>query len=370
MKIFLPARAVSATSRADTPPADPAVSIRRATDSPGAKQVPDAHEQVSLRYPRPRKKPGIKPEDPMAEAGRKTLLFHFALMLKHEEGTRLGADIEELHDMRVATRRMRAALDVFGPFYKNKVVKFHLKGLRATGRALGRVRDLDVFMEKAQRYLASIPESNRPGLDPLMQAWQAELALARKKMVVYLDSNRYQQFKQDFNAFVSTPGQGVQPKKAAHPTPNLVRHVAPVLIHSRLASVRTFETVIANATTVQLHALRIEFKKLRYTLEFFREVLGVGAEAVINEIKKVQDHLGDLNDADVACRLLRDFIESWQSRQADLPLQARQNPEPVVAYLGNKHAELHTLMVTFPQAWAQFNRPELLRELALAISVL
>ena len=49
----------------------------------------------------------------MDEAARKTLLFHFERMLKHEPGTREGEDAEELHDMRVATRRMRAALRVF-----------------------------------------------------------------------------------------------------------------------------------------------------------------------------------------------------------------------------------------------------------------
>jgi len=48
----------------------------------------------------------------MSEAGRKVLRTHFARMLANEAGTRLGEDIEELHDMRVATRRLRAVLFV------------------------------------------------------------------------------------------------------------------------------------------------------------------------------------------------------------------------------------------------------------------
>ena len=306
----------------------------------------------------------------MAEAGRKILRFHFAHMLSHEKGTRLGEDIEELHDMRVATRRMRAAFDVFKPFFKPKAIKNHLKGLRATGRALGRVRDLDVFMAKAEHYLETLPEDERLGLEPLLDAWQQEQALGRDQMLAHLDSESYQQFKQDFNDFVSTPGAGARPVSGNNPEPDRVRHVAPVLIYTHLAAVRSYETIITNATIEQLHALRIEFKKLRYTLEFFREVLGAQAKEVIDDLKTLQDHLGDLNDANVACRILREFIETWEERQMDLPLQERQNPEPVVDYLAAKHAERHNLMVTFPEAWAHFNRPEFLENIALAASVL
>jgi CHAD domain-containing protein len=134
--------------------------------------------------------------------------------------------------------------------------------------------------------------------------------------------------------------------------------------------VRAYDKIIPNAVIEQLHALRIEFKKLRYTLEFFREVLGTQSKEVIDDLKTLQDHLGDLNDANVACQILRKFIESWEERQWALPLQERQNPEPVVDYLAAKHAERYKLMITFPEAWAHFNRPEFLENVALAISVL
>lgn len=325
---------------------------------------------VGIPFPRVRKNPGLKADDPMAEAGRKILRFHFAQMLSHEEGTRLGQDVEELHDMRVATRRMRAAFDVFGPYFKPKMSKYHLKGLRATGRALGRVRDLDVFMEKAGHYLENLPENERSGLEPLLHVWQQERSVEREKMLAYLDSGSYLQFKQDFNEFVSTPGAGARTVSGEDPKPDLVRHVAPILVYTNLAGVRAYEKIISNAMIDQLHALRIEFKKLRYTMEFFREVLGESSKEVINDLKILQDHLGDLNDANVACNILRKFIETWEERQTDLPLQERQNPEPVVAYLAAKHAERHNLTVTFPRTWAHFNRPEFLENVALSVSVL
>ena len=98
----------------------------------------------------PKKRPDIYPSDTMTEAAAKTLRFHLAKMLEHEEGTRLGEDPEELHDMRVSTRRMRMALRVFADYLDPEVLRPVLRGLRRTGRTLGAVRDLDVFDEKTQ----------------------------------------------------------------------------------------------------------------------------------------------------------------------------------------------------------------------------
>jgi len=342
-------------------------------------------QQVSVRVSRPEdqslsdedlnglyafQRPGVEPRDPLAEAGRKVLRYHFAQMLRHEDGTRLGEDIEELHDMRVATRRMRAAFEVFGDAFEPKVIKRHLKGLKAAGRALGRVRDMDVFMEKAQAYLQTLPEDQRPGLDPLLQAWTQEREADRIEMLVHLDSPEYQTFKRRFFEFLNTPGAGARSLPQDSPVPYLVEQVAPGLIYTRLAAVRAYDLVLKTATIEQLHGLRIEFKKLRYTVEFFREVLGEEAKVVIDEIKGLQDHLGDLNDANVACQILRDFLDNWEELQSGLPLSERQNPEPVVAYLAAKHAERYNLMVTFQQAWDHFNRPEFHRNLALSVSVL
>ncbi len=316
------------------------------------------------------KSPGTEPDDPMAEAGRKVLRYHFAQMLLHEEGTRLGEDIEELHDMRVATRRMRAASEVFGDFFDLRQLKIHLKGLRATGRALGRVRDLDVFMEKAQVYLDDQPFEHRQGLEPLLGAWERERELARAEMVAYLDSPKYQTFKAKFYTFLITPGMGAREVSHNPPSPQLVREIAPVLIYTRLAAVRAYDTALDSASIEQLHALRIEFKKLRYTVEFFREVLGDESKASINDIKVMQDHLGDLNDAQVATEILRDFLGQWDLQQAALPVEERTSPEPIMAYLSSRYTERHRLMLSFRDRWAHFSRPDFRQSLAAAVSVL
>ena len=115
-----------------------------------------------------------------------------------------------------------------------------------------------------------------------------------------------------------------------------------------------------------LHALRIECKRLRYTLEFFREVLGSEVEEVITEVVRLQDHLGDLNDADVANAMLSDFLFA---APGTAPAERVIAPG-VVAYLAVKQRELQTLIESFPLTWERFNRPEVRNWLASAVAVL
>jgi CHAD domain-containing protein len=314
--------------------------------------------------------PGVLPEDPLAEAGRKVWRYQYAQMLLHEEGTLLGEDIEELHDMRVATRRMRAAFDVFGGAFEPKTLRRHLKGLRRTGRGLGRVRDLDVFIEKARRYQANLPMEEQSHLEPLIEAWRQEREDARQEMIAYLQSPRYQVFKEKFYEFVTTPGAGALPRSEAMPVPYLVQEAAPVLIYNRQGSVRGFDAILEQASLDQFHALRIEFKKLRYTLEFFREVLGEEAKSIISEIKGLQDHLGDLNDARVAADILRDFLPRWDAIQAALPVAERRGPQPILDYMASRYVERQQLMLSFKDAWRRYNRLQMREKLAMAVGVL
>ena len=319
--------------------------------------------------------PGINSDDSMAAAGKKTLLFHLIKMLNNEKGTIDGKDIEALHDMRVATRRMRAAFDVFQDEFNPKYIKPIVNGLRNTGRSLGKVRDLDVFMEKADRYLNSLPEEKRSGLNPLLDIWHNQRFEKRNSMIAYLESAAYKKFLADFQYFLQIPDAGTRKKSskltsdnASILIPNKVKFSVPLLIYTRLAHVDAYDSQLQNASLSQFHALRIELKRLRYSIEFFSEVLGLEAGSVINLIKLLQDHLGDLNDADVACNLLSKILTNWENLHNETLLIDRPNPEPVIAYLAYRADERHQLLVTFPNVWGKFNNPEVRRKLALAIA--
>jgi CHAD domain-containing protein len=311
---------------------------------------------------------GLQPSDALSEAGRKVMRYHFAAMLSQEEATRLGENIEALHDMRVATRRLRAAFEVFQEAFQAKALKPHLKGLRQTGRTLGAVRDLDVFIDHVQKYAETLPEAERSSLSPLLDHLKVERDQARVRMLAWLDSLGYAFFKYKFSAFLNTPGAGACPVSQEPPLPNLVRELAPVLIYTRLAGVRAFEPFLENAPFERLHALRIEFKKLRYTVEYFREALGKETSIVIEDLKTAQDHLGELNDAHISTQLLSQFLEDMDKQQALLPISQRRNPGAIVSYLASRYADRHNLMLSFKETWKHFNRSDFRKSLSRAIS--
>jgi CHAD domain-containing protein len=324
-------------------------------------------------------KPGIEADDPMSEAGRKTFRFHYRRMLYHEPGTRLGEDIEALHDMRVATRRMRAAFRVFGDYFDPEVTAPYLKGLKRTGRTLGAVRDLDVFHEKVQAYLTSLPPSQWAGLQGLLSVLDSQREAARQRMIAYLDGPKYRRFAARFGEFVETEGMGSLPAAIAggEPRPYRVRHVAPMAIYERLAAVRAYDEWVSmpNPPLARLHALRIACKGLRYTLEFFGEVLGPTTKALVKQVVALQDHLGELHDAVMASGILRDFLVwgTWGHDEAQPRPPVLETPviaPGVAAYLATKQRELQDLWDGFPQVWQQLKGSEFSRMVAEAVAVL
>jgi CHAD domain-containing protein len=339
-----------------------------------------AGQEVSTTLEEPPDEPGLEADDTMAEAARKTFYLHLRRMLYHEPGTRLGEDIEELHDMRVATRRMRAAFRVFGDYLDMEQMAPFLKGLRRTGRALGAVRDLDVFWEKTQRYLDNLPPEQPVDLEPLRAVWGTQRETAREQMLAYLDGDRYAWFKWEFGEFLQQPGAGELTElwRKGEPIPRRLRHVVPVAVYQRLAAVRAYDEWVTgpDVPLERLHQLRISAKRLRYTLEFFREVLGPEAKTLIDEVKALQDHLGDLQDAVVASNLLRDFLTwgTWghgQSEGKKLSWPTAPVVAPgVAAYLTARQTELQHLLETFPQVWERFQRPEFGQLVTLAVASL
>jgi CHAD domain-containing protein len=307
--------------------------------------------------------PGLTIEDTMAEAARKTFAFHFQRMLYHEPGTRKGEDIEELHDMRVATRRMRSAFQVFEDYLNMVRLKPILKGLKRTGSYLGAVRDLDVFWEKTQRYLYRLPPEEQDDLAPLRQAWQSEREQMREKMLAYLDGDLYSEFVKSFAEILQTSEAWGPPPltKKGEAVPHRLRHVVPMAVYERTADVLAYDEWVTrpNVALERMHRLRIAAKRLRYTLEFFEEVLAPQARGLINEMKKLQDHLGDLQDSVVASELLRDFLTWGTWGHVEGRKQAALPSEPIVApgvatYMADKQRELQQLVRTFPEAWRFF----------------
>ena len=232
--------------------------------------------------------------------------FHLARMLEREPGVRDGTDIEDIHKMRVATRRQRAAWRVFGEAFRQGRTKTYRQGLRDVARRLGAVRDLDVQLEGIDTYRADQSVNEQRALEPLISSLgrhrdDARPADPRARLAAYA------RWLDDYVDFVRTEGLAAKPITGVA-SPHRVRETAPTRIWGAYEQVRSYEPILRWADVPTLHELRIAGKWLRYSLEFVQEPLGDGAPPLIAKVTALQDHLGLMNDASVAASMARTFL--------------------------------------------------------------
>ncbi|HWQ12019.1 MAG TPA: CHAD domain-containing protein, partial [Roseiflexaceae bacterium] len=271
--------------------------------------------------------------EPAAEGARRVLRRFFERMLAREDAVRTDEDPEDVHQMRVATRRLRAALQVAEDLFAPQVIRVHRRGLRRVAASLGALRDADVFLAALLAHRDTLPQQECGALEPLAAAVAAEREAARARLRADLQEGRYTRFKRRFAAFLTTPGAGVAtlPETGAPPR---VRDVAPSAIWRRYEQLRAFEVVLPGAPEATLHRARIAGKRLRYTLEFFADALGPRVEELLAPLAALQEALGALQDAAVArayvralglaedagaCDYLATLDETCTRRLADLP---------------------------------------------------
>ena len=205
-------------------------------------------------------------------------------VLAHDPGTRLGTDTEELHQMRVATRRLRAFLragrDLLDPAWADPV-RPELKWL---GGELGAVRDLDVLIERLAEEVESLGPDASEGRK-LLRALVGERRKSRRALLAALDSERYFALLDAVDRPVATI--------AEEPSLEEIRAAE----HRRLR--KAVKALRADSANEELHQARIKVKRARYAAELS------GAEAYVKAAKVLQDVLGEHQDAVVAEERLR-----------------------------------------------------------------
>ena len=139
------------------------------------------------------------------EAARETVAVRAPEMLSYVEGTALGEDIEELHSLRVSCRRLRAALEVYAPCFGGRRHRAVLRLVKDTADAASEARDLDVHIEFLERYMASAPASDHPGVQSLVQRLRDERRAADEHLVPALERLRSEDFVAQVERLIGRP---------------------------------------------------------------------------------------------------------------------------------------------------------------------
>ena len=128
--------------------------------------------------------------DTLAEAAGRVVAVRAREVFDHSEGVLDISDIERVHAMRVATRRLRAALEVFRDAFPASAFKPVLRDVKALADALGERRDPDVQLEHFAKVRNDLPEADRPGIDLLLDRLRADQARGNEHLAAALAEMR------------------------------------------------------------------------------------------------------------------------------------------------------------------------------------
>jgi triphosphatase len=235
----------------------------------------------------------------IVEVAMVNLRRYMAAWLLHEPGARLGDDPEELHDLRVAGRRLDAILWQFQSFLPSEFLRIRAT-LKTVLSALGHVRDLDVALSELQDFSRKLPKADRAGVEPLKKHLMSERGRARAQMLSVLDSIWVQKNLQELILLLGAPVAGSEASAA-----DLALHASPSLIRRRFRKLRKrADLLVVGSSTKEYHEVRGQVKKLRYALESVAALYGKPAADTVRALRRWQENLGVQQDAAVAMRRL------------------------------------------------------------------
>jgi CHAD domain-containing protein len=226
-------------------------------------------------------------------------------LIAHDPGTRLGEDPEELHQARVAARRLRAVLraarDLLDPTWTESL-RVELSWL---GGALGPVRDLDVLLEKLRAELEDLEPAERRAAGRFLPLLEEERGVARAAMLEAMSTARYADLLARLEA------AGVAPRARA----------ADVSLQSIAAREfrklrRAVRALPPDPSDEALHAVRIRGKRARYAGELAEGVVGKRARRFVRNAKRFQDVIGEHQDAVVAEERVRGLLGKVEGARA------------------------------------------------------
>ena len=125
-----------------------------------------------------RQVPGLDGDDSFRVSAAKVVAVRGDELFEHSVNVLDTTDIERVHDMRVATRRLRAVLEIFAPCFERTLHRGVLGDVKSLADALGERRDPDVHIDALQRFEAAVAEADRPGVESLVGRLREEQAAA------------------------------------------------------------------------------------------------------------------------------------------------------------------------------------------------
>jgi CHAD domain-containing protein len=269
------------------------------------------------------------------------------------EGVRRADEVEAVHKMRVASRRLRNALELFFDELPAEERPGWLRRIRRVTRALGAARDLDVQIEFLRSFLAAeTSAAARAGVELLRADFVTRRRKLQKDVLRAMDRLDADDM---LGALSCWARRWSGARLRARWTDANLRAEAGRAGQARLAAVLAYEASVERPECVtELHAMRIAAKHLRYTLEVYEPLFARGLKTHIAWARGLQDALGAVHDCDVWLTELPQLRERQHRRAGPLPAKRRryqQFARGVDALLADRQAHREQLYAHFIAAW-------------------
>jgi CHAD domain-containing protein len=252
----------------------------------------------------------LSPDDEVLAAARAVVRFQLSSLARVEAEARAG-ETEPVHQLRVATRRLRAALRLFRPQLAARFAESTHRELAWLAGLIGAVRDLDVLFEAVRTRAARLDPELRKELGPVGIAIHDERATALAALAAALDSARCRRVVRRLGAFTDSPARRRREDPLGRVAPRLI---APLFRAVRRAGRR----LSPESPPAEFHRLRVRVKRLRYALETLRGLGGKPVRRVLARLEELQDLLGAAQDAVVHVAWLHGYSARPASPAASL----------------------------------------------------
>ena len=221
-------------------------------------------------------------------------------------GVIADTDTEFLHQFRVNVRKLRSLISLLKQALPTSMLDTLKPRLSSIACKTNKLRDLDVFILAQDSYRAMLPANFESGLNELYRLIEKQRKQEKDKVARYLSSTDY---RNDVAICAAELSQSsvFQTPLASKPVLQAVKKLLLKRYHKMLAMSAAINSQSADE---KIHELRIEFKKLRYLIEFFVDLLPKKRTSkIVIEIKKIQTVLGDYNDYCIQIEFLNSYID-------------------------------------------------------------
>ncbi|HUL38768.1 MAG TPA: YfcE family phosphodiesterase [Methanomassiliicoccales archaeon] len=240
-------------------------------------------------------------------------------LMKEGEGVLAQKDVENVHRMRVASRRVRAALETFEDCLPADRAGSWRKEMRLVTRALGAARDADVQIGFLKGAMPSSRPEDKPGMRMVLDLKTKERAGLQLPLVKILQDLERNGLPREMLDFFRKEKENALKARVPHRSP-MAFEKAWERVHGKVEELTAHEPYVHQEDAVaEHHAMRISAKRLRYALELVHPLFDDGLEQEIAQVKKLQELLGDLHDCDVWVQELEKMASDLEKGGLKLP---------------------------------------------------